>query len=152
MKEHSYRKNHVNLLLLDTHYCHIRNYRARFVDETWVCVGILELLFIEIFERKRGQQRHDEHVINCLPHSAQNVKLPDEQWILSGCHTNCTLCHRAPYTVFVEFESFIVPTTNLFNLAHYALPSFWYLMVDCSGKTVKEPVIYRGKGMVDSLF
>ena len=92
--------------------------------------------------------------VHCSKYGAQKVKLPAEE-DKSMYFKNFTLCHRVPYTVYADFESFVVPIQKTTgnqseNVAHHVPASFCYLIVDWTGKAVNEPVLYRGKHVIDT--
>ena len=148
--EHRGRKYHVNLLLLSdantTHYCLIRNL-SRMLSSlskrngaSFYCNYCLHR-FSDNKDTNAARKRVEEHERNCSQHAVQKVKLPDEneKWMY---FKNFSLCHRVPYTVYADFESFIVPTTGK-NVAYHIPASFCYVIVDWMGNAVKEDVYKR---------
>jgi hypothetical protein len=69
------------------------------------------------------------------------------------------MCHSVPYTVYADFELFIVPiahcsreddSSHSINVSHHVPASFCYVIVDWTGKAVKEQVLFRGRDVVDT--
>lgn len=50
--------------------------------------------------------------------------------------------------MYADFESFITP--NVSNMARHVPASFCYVIVDLTGKAIVEPILYRGKDVVDT--
>ena len=70
-----------------------------------------------------------------------------------------TKCHKLPYTVYVDFESFLLPVASCKredsrpHFVDHARPfpcSFCYVILNCKGRAVKGPVLYHGKHVVET--
>lgn len=122
--EHRNRSNRVNLLLLDPHYCLIRT-------QSCVLASMTNHEHASVYcnynlhqcsnntSVNAAQRRQNERAINCSLHSAQKLTLPENKWMSLNDYI---LCRRVLYTVYVDFESFIVPKTGK-NVAHHVLVS-----------------------------
>ena len=166
--EHRARAYHVNLLLLSdynnsTHYCLIRDMSRLLFGMTknrnkkFFCNYCLHR-FCDNTNADDARQRLEAHQVHCSKYGAQKVKLPAEndKWMY---FKDYTLCHRVPYTVYADFESFIVPiarcsrnvdSSHSDNVAQHIPASFCYVIVDWTGKAIAEPVLYRGKNVVST--
>lgn len=56
---------------------------------------------------------------------------------------------RVLYTVYADFKSCIVPQTRK-NVVHHVPDSFRYLILEWSGNAAMEPVLDRGKSVIDT--
>ena len=74
------------------------------------------------------------------------------------CFRNYTYCHKVPFAIYADFESFIVPChrcdapphTSSTTTESLHLPSgFSYLIVDYKRNIFKPQVVYRGENVVD---
>ena len=101
---------------------------------------------------EEARKRMKEHEILCTPHGTQKVELPTGKYS-KMYFKDYTKCHRVPYTVYADFESFLRPVSGCTreedrwhsqDIAHHVPCSFCYVIVDRTGKAVKEPVLYRG--------
>ena len=166
--EHRGRADHVNLLLLSdangtTHYCLIRNMSRLLFGLTksghkkFYCNYCLQR-FNDKTDTNAARQRLQNHQMYCSQYGAQKVKLPAEKDKFMY-FKDYTLCHKVPYTVYADFESFIVPiarcsrdanTSHSVNVAQHVPASFCYVIVDWTGRAIAEPVLYRGKDVVDT--
>ncbi|MGP1926827.1 MAG: hypothetical protein ACTS5R_02030 [Candidatus Hodgkinia cicadicola] len=148
--KHHGRKHHVNLLYLTgpnnaTHYCLIRSLSRMLSSLTnYKCMSFYWNYCLHRFS---SEARLNTHIPYCSEHVAQKVKLPTEanKWMY---FQNYTLCHSVPYTIYADFESFIVPTSE--GTTHHVPASFCYVIVGWTGRAIKDPVLYRGKDVVDT--
>lgn len=169
--KHKHRTHHVNLLLLITeegikHYCLVRSLSRMLHSVTskgnnpsFYCNYCLQR-FRDKSDPEEARKRLKEHEVLCTPHGAQKVLLPTGSDQIMR-FTDYTKCHRVPYTVYADFESFLLPihhckreenVSHSDNIAHHVPCSFCYVIVDWTGNIVKGPVLYRGENDVAFTF
>ena len=105
------RRHHVNLLLLTTtdrkHYCLIKNMSrllsslTKHDGRSFYCDYCLHRFYEE--------RLLTEHVPNCSPYGEQRIRLPVKEEEKVMCFKNYTYCHKVPFAIYADFESFIVP-------------------------------------------
>ena len=106
------RRHHVNLLLLTAddrkHYCLIKNTSRLFSSlskhdgRSFYCDYCLH--------RFCKERLLTEHIPHCSPYGEQKIRLPmkeEEENVM--CFRNYTYCHKVPFAIYADFESFIVP-------------------------------------------
>lgn len=92
----------------------------------------------------------EDHIVGCKTHGLQRIKMPEQNSTMAYKDYSSTL--RAPYVIYADFESFIVPihtttpkpNTSFTNDAARHMPSgYCYLVVNEAGETCIGPNVYR---------
>ena len=155
------RRHHVNLLLLTTddrkHYCLIKNMSrllsslTKHKARSFYCDYCLH--------RFCEERLLTEHVPHCSPYGEQRIRLPTKEKEKVMCFKNYTYCHKVPFAIYADFESFIVPChrcdapphTSSTTTESLHLPSgFSYLIVDHERNIFKPQVVYRGENVIET--
>lgn len=152
---------HTNLLLLtneqnNTHYCLITSLSrllsklTKHTATTHYCNYCLH--------RFSNEYLLTEHIPNCEPFGAQKTRLPETDDHRYMYFKNYTLCHKVPFTIYCDFESFCNPiescerdpaSSSTTNKSMHTPSGFCYVIVDINGKAYKPPVLYTGPDVID---
>lgn len=119
ISEHKGRMYYVNLTL----FCNINGYKQYYLilDRSLLLLGLTKRghtklyfnycfhTFSDINNMNTARQRLEVHQILCLKYGAQTIILMRKPkiWCLE-----ITLCHKVPYAVYADFESFLVPIAH----------------------------------------
>lgn len=155
------RRHHINLLLLSNadrkHYFLIAN-TSRLLSSLTKHDG--QRFYCDYCLHRFSEERLlREHVPHCSPYGEQKTRLPETAEEKIMCFRNYTLCNKVPFTIYADFESFIVPyhrcdapphTSSTATESLHVPSGFSYLIVDHEGKVFKPQVVYRGENVVDT--
>lgn len=80
----------------------------------------MPLCFIATTARKNAMNRFPEqcllpeHVIHCIAHGEQKTTIASSKDLMVYFNKN-TYCHKVPFTIYVDFESLIVPVQSCYS-------------------------------------
>ena len=144
---------HINLLLLTDgskhHYTLVRNMSRLVADRTahngksFVCDHCLHCFTVK--------SAFDRHVPQCAMHEPQRVVYPEPGSTLQWNSPMKT--ERAPFVMYCDFESFLVPGSEIKNVVNTHVPSgFCCHTVSKFKEYETAPTLYSGEDVMEHFF